>query len=186
MRLFVAIDVPEDVRGRIARFASDLRAQAPRARWVQIEGAHLSLKFIGEVPDSLLDAIRPALAPMRAPAPIEIEYRGCGFFPNAHRPRVFWVGVNAPATLAELATEIERVLVPLGVPRESREFQPHLTLARFHHPSECGELRRAIVQIAVPEFGRTVAREFHLYQSQLQPQGPIYTRLETYVFAPVP
>ncbi|HVB34625.1 MAG TPA: RNA 2',3'-cyclic phosphodiesterase [Patescibacteria group bacterium] len=184
MRLFVALDIPEDVRGRIADFALELRRHAPKARWARAAGAHVTLKFIGEVPPDRLDAIRQALEPVRAPAPMEMEFRGIGFFRNDRRPRVLWAGVHAPATLRELAAEIERRLVPLGIPAESRGFEPHITLARFEHPSESGDLRRAIAEGGMPEFGRAVAREFHLYESRLSPNGSIYTRLASVVFAP--
>lgn len=184
MRLFVALDIPEDVRRQIADFADELRRHAPRARWARIEGAHLTLKFIGEVIPGGLDPIRGALEPVRALAPIEIEFRGAGFFRNEHQPRVLWVGIRASAALAELAAEIERRLATLGIPPESRSFQPHLTLARFNHPSESGDLRGVIAGASLREFGRAVAREFHLYESRLSPGGPIYTRLETVVFVP--
>lgn len=183
MRLFVALDIPEDIRRRVADFARDMRTHAPRARWVRMDGTHLTLKFIGEVSSERLDSIRRALQPIRVAAPIEIEFRGAGFFPNDRRPRVFWVGIHAPAALAELAAEIERNLAPLGISPESRPFQPHLTLARFEHPSESGRLSQALGDGPGREFGSAIACEFHLYESRLQRGGAVYTRLETIVFA---
>jgi RNA 2',3'-cyclic 3'-phosphodiesterase len=184
VRLFVAIDIPEDVRRRVADFARELRKHDSRARWARIEGAHLTLKFIGEVPAEQLDPIRRGLQPVRAAAPMEIEFRGAGFFGNDRRPRVLWVGVHAPAGLDELAAEIENRLEPLGIPRESRPFHPHITLARFDRPHNSGELRQAVNGAAQREFGSVAAREFHLYESRLRPEGSVYTRLETIVFAP--
>lgn len=186
MRLFIALDIPEEVRRSIAEFALALRTHAPRARWARIEGAHVTLKFIGERPSDQIDAIRRAIEPVRADRPIRIEFRGVGFFLDDRRPRVLWVGIQAPATLAALAAEIESRLASLGISPESRPFEPHLTLARFDRPSESGNLRQVIAQSGAPEFGSTVAREFHLYRSELSPGGAIYTRLETIVFAPEP
>lgn len=183
MRLFVALDIPDTIRRSIADFALSLRPHAPRARWARIEGAHVTLKFIGETPAGRLDAIRQAIEPVRASGPISIEFRGIGFFPNDRRPRVLWVGVHASAGLAELAAEIEKRLVPLGIPAESRPFAPHLTLARFDHPAESGDLRQVVMKSPLPEFGSTVASECHLYESKLARGGSIYTRLETVVFA---
>jgi 2'-5' RNA ligase len=184
VRLFVAIDVPEDVRRRIAAFAAELRERAPRARWVRLDGVHVTLKFIGETPPERAEVIRQALAPVRTDAPVEMEFRGAGFFPSERRPRVFWVGIEATPSLAALAAEIERRLEPLGIAREARNFHPHLTLARFENPSESGELGRALAESGEREFGRAVTREFYLYESRLKPGGSRYTRLETYTFAP--
>ncbi|HVC00180.1 MAG TPA: RNA 2',3'-cyclic phosphodiesterase [Candidatus Dormibacteraeota bacterium] len=183
MRLFVALDIPEDVRRHIADFSLELRRHAPRARWARIESAHVTLKFIGERPPGELGPLRAAIEPVRAPSPIEIEFRGAGFFRNDRQPRVLWAGVHASAALAELAADIERRLAPLGIPLESRPFAPHLTLARFNDPSESGDLRQVIAGAGLREFGRTVTREFHLYESRRAPEGSIYTRLETVVFA---
>jgi 2'-5' RNA ligase len=184
VRLFVALDIPGEVRRSIADFALALRPHAPHARWARIEGAHVTLKFIGEMPAEQLDPIRHAIERVRAAQPIQLDFRGVGFFRSDRRPRVLWVGVHASTALAELTAEIERRLASLGIPPESRPFEPHLTLARFDRPSESGDLPQVIARSAVPEFGSTVAREFHLYQSRLAPTGAVYTRLETVVFAP--
>jgi len=184
VRLFVAIDVPEEVRRRIAAFAAEMRERAPRARWVHLDGVHITLKFIGEASLEMSGSIRQALAPVRSGAPAEMEFRDAGFFPNDRRPRVFWVGIHSTPVLAELAAEIERRLEPLGIDRESRPFHPHLTLARFETPSESGDLARALAEGGTREFGRAVAREFHLYESRRKPGGSRYTRLETFTFAP--
>jgi 2'-5' RNA ligase len=184
MRLFVAIDAPEDVRRRVAAFAAEMRERAPRARWVRFDGVHVTLKFIGETPPERAAAIRQALAPVRTAAPVEMEFRGAGFFPSEKRPRVFWVGIHSTPALAELATDIERRLEPLGIARESRPFNAHLTLARFETPRESGELVQALAEEGEREFGRAVVREFHLYESRLEPGGARYTRIETFTFAP--
>jgi 2'-5' RNA ligase len=184
VRLFIAIDVPEEVRRRVAAFAAAMRERAPRARWVRLDGVHVTLKFIGETAPEKAEAIRRALAPVRTAAPVEMEFRGAGFFPNEKRPRVFWVGIHSTPALADLAAEIERRLEPLGIARESRPFNAHLTLARFETPRESGELGRALAEGGEREFGRAVAREFHLYESRLKPGGARYARIESFTFAP--
>jgi 2'-5' RNA ligase len=184
VRVFIAIDIPEEVRRRIGEFAREMRDRAPHARWVRVDGIHITLKFIGEVPSERVEAIRRALAPVRASEPIRMDFRDAGFFPDERRPRVFWVGIHASPALAELAAAIEQSLEPLGIARESRAFQPHLTLARFERPSTSGDLRRALAEGGKREFGSAVARAFHLYESRIGPGGARYTRLETFVFAP--
>jgi 2'-5' RNA ligase len=184
VRLFIALDIPEEVRRRIGEFAREMRDRAPKARWVRVDGIHVTLKFIGEVPPERVESIRQALEPVRAPAPVKMEFRDVGFFPDERRPRVFWVGIHATSALAELAAEIEQRLEPLGIARESRSFRPHLTLARFERPSATGDLRRALAEGGAREFGSTVEREFYLYQSRIGPGGARYTRLGTFPFAP--
>ncbi|HEV2386156.1 MAG TPA: RNA 2',3'-cyclic phosphodiesterase [Candidatus Acidoferrales bacterium] len=182
VRLFVALDLPEEVRRRIAEFSRTLRPLEPDARWLRTASIHLTLKFIGERPPEQVEGIRRALASVRA-APGELRFRGAGFFPDDGRPRVFWVGIEANPALAELADGIERALEPLGIRRESRPFVPHLTLARLDGEKRAGALRRAVAERGAEEFGVSVERAFHLYQSQLGPSGAQYTKLETFLFA---
>jgi 2'-5' RNA ligase len=135
-------------------------------KWVAPENLHLSLKFIGEQPQP--EPICMALADVSF-GPIEIRLCGLGWF-----PRVFWVGVEAPDTLARLAKNIEESLVPLGIARETRPFSPHLTLARVKqpvpHPTK--DPHR--------DFGAFLARDFVLYQSHLSPAGASYTPLRRF------
>jgi 2'-5' RNA ligase len=188
VRVFIALDVSDPVRERIADFARVLRAKAPEARWVRTDAVHVTLKFIGEAPPAQVDRIRMALEPVRASGPVEMSFRGAGFFPDEQRPRVFWVGIDATPTLADLAGEIEQRLEPLGIARESRSFRPHLTLARIEGANGARNgvdaLRRALGESRAPEFGKVVERTFHLYESRLGPGGARYTRLQSFVFAP--
>jgi RNA 2',3'-cyclic 3'-phosphodiesterase len=180
MRLFVAIDIPGDVRAAISALVSKLRSACPKARWARIEGLHVTLKFIGETPDAKFSEIKSALA-LAAPRPsIAIHFRGVGFFPNARRPRVFWAGVEAGPELAALAAAVEDVLQPLGIPRETRAFSPHLTLARFDPPRPVEELHAAIEKLGPLEFGSVIAGEFYVYQSVLKRGGSEYTRLANF------
>jgi 2'-5' RNA ligase len=180
MRLFVAMDIPEDVRAGISAIVARLRPACPKARWVRIEGLHVTLKFIGETPDAAVPGIKAALASIPARPPIGIQFRGLGFFPNARRPRVFWAGVEAGPDLAELAAAVDAALHPQGFAREERAFAPHLTLARFDEPRGLDALRAAVDTPEAFEFGGVTASEFHLYQSELKRGGAEYTRLATF------
>jgi RNA 2',3'-cyclic 3'-phosphodiesterase len=182
MRLFVALDIPEDVRRSLASLVAKLRRACQNARWVRIEGIHITLKFIGECSPEKTEAIKSALASVPARSPIPMHFRGMGFFPNERRPRVLWAGVEAPE-LAMLASGIDASLVPLGIAREGRVFSPHLTLSRFDTPRALDALRSVIDEAGALEFGDTTAKEFHLYQSVLKRGGAEYTRLATFSFA---
>jgi RNA 2',3'-cyclic 3'-phosphodiesterase len=184
VRLFVALDFPDAVRQTLRELIARLQPGFRSAKWVRPEAMHITLKFIGEVDGEKLAPIRGALAPVHSTAPVEIHFRGLGFFPNERRPRVLWCGVEASTNLAELAEAVQRALVPLGIPAESRDFVPHLTLARFNRDGgphrDLETLARAAGELKSYDFGRTRETEFHLIESILKPAGAEYRRLETF------
>jgi RNA 2',3'-cyclic 3'-phosphodiesterase len=180
VRVFAALDVPEAVCAALTDLSGRLKNTCPSARWVRLEGVHITLKFIGEVPPPQLEAICEALGDLPNFATIATRFAGLGFFPSARRPRVFWAGVEAGPHLAELAAAIEMKLEPLGIPPEKRAFQPHLTLARLEPPQGTQALSVAVESLGAPEFGSATFEEFHLYQSVLKRSGAEYTRLMTY------
>ena len=184
MRLFVALDFPDAVRQTLRELIARLQPGFRSAKWVRPEAMHITLKFIGEVDGEKLAPIRGALAPVHSSAPVEIHFRGLGFFPNERRPRVLWCGVEASPNLAELAEAVQRALVPLDIPAESRDFVPHLTLARFNRDGgphrDLETLARAAGELKSYDFGRTRETEFHLIESILKPAGAEYRRLETF------
>lgn len=181
MRLFVALDIPDETRAAVGKLIAQLAPLCGGARWVRVEGMHLTLKFIGEQPEERVARIEQELRAVRSPA-VQLRFAGTGFFPNARHPRVFWAGIAASPNLAQLAAAIERRLEPLGIAREQRAFKPHLTLARFRSTAGLPQLRDALENLGPPEFGSSIMTEFHLYRSQLQRGGAVYTRLATFPF----
>jgi 2'-5' RNA ligase len=186
MRLFIALDIDEAIRERIARYVEGVRNFAPDARWMKPESMHVTLKFIGEQPDSALDSIKQELGGVSGAA-MEIQFRGYGFFPTAKSARVFWVGMDSGP---ELAAAVDDKMAALGIPKEDRPFSPHLTLARGaggsgsprHHKGDgpnrtFQHLQEKLAGLPAPEFGTMTPREFFLYQSQLSPKGSKYTKL---------
>ena len=187
MRLFVALHIPTDVRAALGEFVAGLRAKTGRAtRWVETDNIHLTLKFIGEVDTSKRDAIEAALGTVRQPRPVCVTFGGATYVRVP--PRIFAVGVlgfgelGAPVALVELAKSIDRALVPLGIPAETRGFIPHLTLARLKSGEDAALLRRA--EQGFPQFGSAMYRDFDLMESKLNPKGAQYTRLAAFTFAP--
>ena len=182
MRLFVALEIPSAVRENLAALLKSLRAVSPQTRWARPENLHVTLKFIGEVPETKLAPIRTTLASARSDQPVTLDFRGLGFFPNEKHPRVFWAGIEASPNLKTLAADIEKAAEKLGVPREQRPFSPHLTLARFESPGLPEKLRSAIQKNAGREFGSLCTSQFHLVESKLKSSGAEYTTLERFVF----
>jgi 2'-5' RNA ligase len=189
MRLFVALEIPSEVRDKFAALINELRAadssfSKNRARWVRPENLHVTLKFIGHVDASKVDLIRAALAEVRFDSPVEMQFRGLGFFPNPKRPRVFWAGMEASPNLAPLAAEIDTRLKRLGILSETKEFAPHLTLARFDPPGISDGLSEIAQANLTREFGAAHTGEFHLFESKTRPTGAEYTRLSSFSFTP--
>ena len=185
MRLFVAIDLEEDIRQRLAGYMNGVRGFAPEARWVAPEALHVTLKFIGE--SEKLEEIKAALQKISG-SPTQMSLSGTGFFPTPKAARVFWVGINAGEHLALLAAKIDDALAPLGVEREKRAYTPHLTLARGGDRKKSRDagfrkLQEKLERAEPPDFGTMTAREFFLYESKTAPSGAVYTKLARFALA---
>jgi 2'-5' RNA ligase len=178
VRLFVAVELPDALRQRLNEMQRALDGASLQVRWVRSEGIHLTLKFLGEVAQDRLDAIGAALAQV-APrhAPLRLEGRGIGAFPERGRPRVIWAGLTGDVEqIAALARSVEEALEPLGFPRETRPFRPHLTLGRFRG-SPRGDWRTPMERSSVAPFGSFEIDRFALFESRLGPGGAAYLAL---------
>jgi 2'-5' RNA ligase len=174
MRLFVAIDLPQQQKDEVRR----LYTQLPGARWVPAEQLHLTLRFLGEVEEAGVPSIKKALGRVSFP-PFALSLSGVGHFPAGRFPRVFWVGFAPAPELAQLYVSLERNLAEAGFLPEERKFSPHLTLARLHGTPAAAvdALEAAHRTFSCDPFTVT---EFHLYQSVLKPGGAVHTSLATY------
>ena len=156
---------------------------APQVKWVRAENLHVTLKFLGETESAKLGALQNVLAAVRSSDPVNLEFRGLGFFPNEKRPRVLWAGMEASPNLKTLAADIDRAAHRLGFLLEDRPFTPHLTLARFSLPGIPPKLLQAVNEKTGQSFGSLRTQEFHLIESKLKPTGAEYTTLQTFRFA---
>ena len=187
-RLFVALDPPEPVRRRLAALAVELRRSAGRhadeVRWVPPENVHLTLQFLGAVPEERVAEIEAAVRGAAAAArSLSLELKGAGGFPNARRPRVVWAGVAGEvAALGALAAELGRRLAPLGFAPEERPFSAHLTLGRARDGRGAPGLAGALAQAAAADGTPWRAADVTLFESHLSPKGPRY---EAIVRAPL-
>ncbi len=179
MRLFVALNLPPAERDRLQRAAGSLRVAQLPVRWVQADALHLTLKFLGEVPERQVGAIEAALDRVAASVPaFDLELRGLGGFPKLENPRVVWVGVHAPPELGRLASAVEQAMAELGFPREGRPFAPHLTLGRAERDARASAFRQLPRLAAEFDFSaRISARSIDLMRSHLSPRGARYERL---------
>jgi RNA 2',3'-cyclic 3'-phosphodiesterase len=186
VRLFVALELPGEVREALADLTARLKPLSLGAKWASPKGMHVTLKFIGHaIADDDAEkftAARVALARVKSDSPVNMIYRSIGFFPNARRPNVLWCGVQASPNLASVVADMEKVLAPLGIPAESRPYVPHLTLARFKSPEGVTALVRAAEEFAEREFGSSRETQFHLFESKLKPGGAEHRKIESYAF----
>lgn len=184
MRLFVALDIPDEIRRGLADYSENLRQTIPQfasARWARVEGLHVTLKFIGEYPEAKLPHLKDALAEITSPT-FDVSFGGVEFFPNARSPRVLVAGVSAGPELVALAKSVEEACANVGIEQEERAYHPHLTLARFKPEKSLAAGAQRVLEAPPPRFGTMTAAEFILFQSQLSPQGSRYTRLERFPF----
>ncbi len=177
MRAFIAIELPEELRQRLAQEQSRFRAVAADARWTRPEGIHLTLKFLGEIPDEQVEQGRKSLDEIGRFEPFTVHAKGFGFFPDARRPQVFWAGLDAPPELAQLAARVESALTPLGFRPENRAFSPHLTLARFKVPRPQPKLQELLAGQDDVILGDFEVSEFFLWESKLAAQGATYRKM---------
>jgi len=188
MRCFIAIDLPEEIHAALARLQAEFRAallgKSADARWTRPEGIHLTLKFLGHVPEPEVDAVIESVASLGAFDKFSVEVRGLGFFPGPRRPRVFWVGVEAPPALKALASRVEAAMEKLGFAPEQRDFTPHLTLARFQTPHSQPALEKLVAERVGLSLGKFEVSEFFLFESKLSPRGAEYRKVQLFPRAP--
>jgi 2'-5' RNA ligase len=179
IRTFVAVELPQEIRDRLQQLQDDLRASMPDVRWTKRGNVHLTLKFLGDVQVSRVDAITKALRDIaRQFSPFAMSLAGIGAFPNPRRPRIVWVGIEKGADrLIEIAKLTEASMKRLGFPRERRPFRPHLTVGRIRHLTDPAGMTEALERSEVGELGEFIVEKVSLIKSQLDPAGSIYTTL---------
>ena len=179
MRLFLAMEISDAVRKRLGEFISQLDHAARGAKWISPQNIHLTLKFLGHVEEDKAEKISSALKEVAARHTVfDLDLVGTGGFPNASRPRVIWVGGHDQSgTLYRLQADVEATMIALGFPPEDRAFVAHLTLGRIKNPTPNQKLAAALELAASKSFGLTHVEEIHLIESQLRPQGPLYTKI---------
>lgn len=179
MRLFVALSLPEELRKRLAALVEGLaRTRAP-VKWVKRNNMHLTLKFLGEVEESRLQEIYEVCRlSAKEVRPFSIRVGEIGAFPSTRRPRVIWVGANQPAELMTLHRRIEEGFQSTGFPAEKRRWTPHLTVGRVKGTQNMKALTSELERASLDPFSFRV-ESFHVIQSVLKPEGPVYSVLKS-------
>ncbi len=180
IRTFIAIKIPEDIRNQIAVLQSGLKGLGGKITWVKPENMHLTLKFLGETEERLIENISEKLEQVVLSfKQSEIQVKGVGAFPNLRRAKVFWVGTEEDKnTLIELASKIDQQMSELGFGREKRRFSAHLTMGRVRDNRGIEPTIKKIQQKETFDVGKFVVKEVLFIKSELTQQGPIYTVLK--------
>lgn len=180
MRAFVAVDLPSEVQVRLSDLIHRLKFAAPRGvGWAGITDLHLTLKFLGEIEESGLAAVKDAVEKAASETPVfPLSFWGTGTFPpGSLRPRVLWVGLKESPPLLGLRERIETLLEERGFPRDDRSFHPHLTIGRVRSGSLPEAVFNRLDEYRKASFGGLEVREIAVYRSVLRPQGPEHTVL---------
>jgi len=176
MRLFLAIELPQDVRDHIVRLQNAIRSIVRDLSFTRPDNLHITLKFLGEVADSAVKPLCDSLAAIPPSGPVQLQAAELTCFPERGPIRIVGAGLTAPPALTTLVTRIETACQSHGFPPEGRPYSAHITLARARNPLP--PYLRNNMQAAAARLwpGPTMtATEYVLMQSDLTPKGPIYT-----------
>ena len=177
MRLFVAINLPEEVRAAVREAVRPLEERGLPARWLDPDSYHVTMKFIGEVrPGSGEEHVEVLRRVCSGYRPADLRLEEVGAFPSLRRPSVVWVGVDPTPQLRALKHDLEHGYASLGVDRETRAFRPHVTVARAHDDASAGEFR-ALEDLArqIDVDAAFTARHLDLMRSRLKSRGAVYS-----------
>jgi len=183
LRTFIAVEIPSHVQKKIQQETEPLRKAigASFVRWVSIQNVHLSLKFLGDVSPASVDTLTQMLRAEADSCPeFDMQISGLGSFPSLRRPRVLFIGIQAPAELEALYRGIESACARLGYESEGRGFSPHLTIGRIKQDASASDqqkVRHALAETKIDSLSIARVNSVHLYKSDLKPTGSVYTQI---------
>ncbi|MDO4585424.1 MAG: RNA 2',3'-cyclic phosphodiesterase [Planctomycetia bacterium] len=182
IRTFVGLEIGEKSRQQAFELGQKLAQSNAVVKWEPAHKLHVTLKFLGEVPNVEVYTIcREVQRAVRGIAAFPFCLQGAGAFPKVERPRSVWVGVDeGREALTQLARRVDEAMQGLGFPRELRPFVPHVTLGRVQRTTaELADLSRLIQQYDAADVGKTFARHVTIFASQMARTGSQYTILAT-------
>jgi len=182
MRVFIAIELSEEVKKGIAQVQSEMMGSTNKVKWVEPSSMHVTLKFLGEVEDKRLNNIFDATDNVAAEfIPFQVEIKGTGAFPSIGRPKVLWVGIDQGSNeLIRIVNKLEEKLFSCGFPREKKKWTPHITLGRVKQLKDKEFIRKVIDREKQTQGGKMQVKYITVMQSRLTPQGAIYTPLKRF------
>lgn len=179
IRAFIAFELPEKTILSIRRVQEGLKTCKFKIRWVKPENIHLTLKFLGNIHVSAIEKIKGALfEAVKGFKPIPLSVKGIGSFPGIRRPRVVWMGLGGGREiLAQFQIRVDKEMERLGYSREKRPFKGHLTFGRVKSRVDPIKFSTALIKHSTFESETFFAESVILFQSELKPEGAVYTKL---------
>ncbi len=186
MRLFIALTLPDPVKLSLGRLQEKLKESRADVKWVAVKNIHLTLKFLGEVPEDRIENISAAIQGVSAGVPAyQMRLSTVGAFPSVSSPRVIWAGIAEGGAQTEaISTQLETRLEAVGFPPEERPFTAHITLGRRRSSRNSGPLTQALKELqqrSAPPQEAFEINKVTLFKSTLSPQGPSYEALKEYI-----
>jgi 2'-5' RNA ligase len=182
LRTFIALEIPHELQQIIHKETASLRnAIGSLVRWVPPGNMHLTLKFLGNISPASVDILIQMIgAEADSCQSFIMQVGGLACFPSPKRPRVIYIGLQAPSELEALQHGIESATTRLGYESDERDFSPHLTIGRVRQNISAPDqqkIRRALEETQISSLGAAQVNSVHLYNSDLKPTGSVYTRL---------
>ena len=178
IRSFIAVDLDDPtIKTKILNVQKDLELTGSQLKMVDPEILHLTLRFLGEIPQQTVERVKEILATVRFQQ-FELTLSGVGTFPSLSRINVVWIGITrGQEQLSEIFQQIEPKLRQIGMPADNKGFNPHLTIARVKSGINREALANAVTKMHALELGQIPVKYVRLKKSTLTPKGPIYTTI---------
>jgi len=186
LRLFLAIDIPSEIREELTKIQNHFKSLSLSASWVRPDNIHLTLKFLGNTePEKIPQIVETMNTCVGSIAPFSLSLTEVGGFPNLNQPRVLWVGLaDSQGFLVSAQKNIDQNLSRLGYDADNKPFFPHLTLARIKSPKGRQGIKEKIASLNMDETKPFCISSIKLYKSDLTPRGAIYTSLHEFNINP--
>lgn len=176
IRSFISINLTETLKKEINNLLTDLKKHNLDVKWVPVENLHVTLKFLGHIPEETVEKVKERLLKVSSLfEPFRLRFNGIGFFPDRKRPRVIWIDISDSDVLKILQETIEERLKEIGFAREERGFSPHLTIGRIRSLRDRERLIGIVETIKDQEFGIIDVDRVYLMKSDLRPGGAQYS-----------
>ncbi|MEK7248980.1 MAG: RNA 2',3'-cyclic phosphodiesterase [Bacteroidota bacterium] len=181
LRLFIAIEIPADIRSQIADVEKELKSANADVRWEQSDKLHITLKFLGDTEEAKLLQVVSSLEEIALMTQrFTIKYSTLGCFPHKREPRIIWIGVeDLDSTLQPLAESVESSMASLGFEKEQKKFHAHATIGRVKSQRNVRDLLRRMESLTFESQPTTIS-EIVLLKSELKQRGSVYTRIKSF------
>ena len=176
-RVFLALEVPDEIRQDIECFKERLNTGEAMIKWVEPENLHINLRFFGEISEEEIKKIEECSKQIAdSQKPFELSIEGLGFFPNNISPRVLWLGCTSKELL-KLRFDLEQLFEEAGLGKEKKEYKPHITLGRIKSKKEVRTLSKEVCKKSETRLGTFHADRITIFESRLSFKGPEYIKI---------